>query len=203
MPSLPKRKFKLSDSDIGNLRALSHKEIQLATHIEEKYRPIAEAVGLIAMDWNSIHNRLGRIFARVTGLGEDVAYAIWNSIENDRIKRKILKNAAIAVYNDELQYEAKINIIQLIYSIDKFSAKRNSSIHCPFTILMENGEMKIIPDHFVQNKHAEKLKDLDILTELQGRIHELEVLDLRTQYVLQCLKIVNLGEPWPSPASPS
>ena len=193
----------MSDSDFGNLSTLSQKEIQLATRIGEEYRPIAEAVGLIAMEWNSIHNRLGRIFAHVTGLGEDVAYAIWNSIEHDRMKRNILRDTTIAVYSEELQHEAERNILELIKAIEKSNPKRNSSIHCPFTILIEHGELKVIPDDFVQNKHAEKLKDLDILTELQGRIHELDELDLRTQYVLQCLKIVNLGEPWPSPVSPS
>ena len=197
------RKLKLSDSDFGNFSTLSQKEIQLATRIGEEYRPIAEAIGLIAMEWNSIHNRLGRIFAHVTGLDEGVAYAIWNSIESDRIKRNILRDATIAAYSEELQHEAERNILELIKAIDKCNSKRNSSIHCPFTILIEHGELKVIADDFAQNKHAEKLKDADIVTELQRRIHDLDALGLRTQSVFQCLKIVDLGEPWPSPASPS
>ena len=188
----------MTESDVGNPWSLSDREVQLATLIGEKYRPIAEVVGLIAIEWNSMHNRLGQIFAHVTGLDKDVAYTIWNSIESDRKQRKILKDATIQVYTEERYREAREYITKLINRIDDASPKRNSSIHCPFTIAVEDGGLEVVPDDLAKNKHAEKLRDVDILTELQKRSHELDELNGRALLVLECLKILELGAPWPS-----
>ena len=200
----------MNDSEMGDLWTLSDREVRLGERIREKLQPVAEAIGLIAMQWNSMHNELGRIFVLVTKLDENAAYTKWNSIRSDRKQRRLLRIETEIVYADEKFREARENIIDLIDRIDRASSTRNSSVHCPFTLLIEDGDLRVIPDDLAsdipndlaKNRHAEMLKAVDILPELQKRIDEIDELDLRAQYVLQCLRILELGAPWPSTCSP-
>ncbi len=188
----------MNDTRLDDFWTFSEKEITLATQIRQTLQPIAEAIGLIAMQWNSIHNELGNIFACVTELDEDAAYTKWNSFYNDRKQRELLRTETEKKYQNEKYIEARKNIIGLLDKIDTLSSRRNSSVHCPFTLLIEGGELRVIPDNQTKNRHAESLSAVDLLPALQERIGELDELDLRAQYVLLCLRILELGEPWPS-----
>ena len=132
-------------------------EVTLEEYADEKLREVATDVGLVAMEWNSIHNRLSLIFARVTGLNNELAFAIWNSIPNDKIQRNILREATREVYKEKEHLKLKKKINGLLGKLDKKSRNRDSSIHCPFAVLIEDGDLKVIPNDMANNKLAKTL----------------------------------------------
>ena len=126
-------------------------EVTLDEYEDEKLREVATDVGLVAMEWNSIHHRLSLIFARVTGLNYDVAFAIWNSIRNDSTQRNMLRKATEEVYKEKEHLKIKKKISRLLQRLDAKSGNRNSSIHCPFALLIEDGDLKVIPNELSNN----------------------------------------------------
>lgn len=129
----------------------------LDEYADEKLREVATDVGLVAMEWNSIHNRLSLIFAIVTGLSYELAFAIWNSIPNDRIQRNILREATREVYKEKEHQKLKKKINRLLDKLDKESRNRDSSIHSPFALLLEDGDLKVIPNDMANNTLAKSL----------------------------------------------
>lgn len=150
----------------------------LDEYADEKLREVATDVGLVAMEWNSIHNRLSKIFANVTGLSYEVAFAIWNSIPNDTIQRDVLKAATNEVYKDKQHDKTKKKINRLLHKLDERKNSRNSSIHSPFALLIEDGDFKVIPDDLANNKLAKALAgEPDVRSTLNQTYRELSDLN--------------------------
>lgn len=153
-------------------------EVTLEEYEDEKLREVATDVGLVAMEWNSIHRRLSKIFSKVTGLSYEVAFAIWNSIPNDKYQRDILKGAANEVYKDQEHNKIRKKINRLLDKIDKIQNDRNSSIHAPFALLVEGGDLKVIPDESTNNKRAKALAgEPDVRSTLNQTYRELSDLN--------------------------
>ena len=184
---------------MGELGTFSDGEARLVALEREKYRPIAEAVGLIAIEWNSIHNGLGHIFAHIAQCSEDDAYKKWNKERFDGQKRKLLKEETLEFYKDRKERE---NINRLLDKISKVGSNRNSSIHCPFTLFIEDDQLKVLPDDTTEDPHAVKLRDVDIPSELQARWDELRFLGSVTFYILDCLRDPEGHTPFPSEFAP-
>lgn len=132
-------------------------EESLDEYADKKLREVATDIGLVAMEWNSIQNRLSLIFARVTGLNYEVAFAIWNAITNDGIQRNILREAAKEVYKEQEHLKFKKKINRILAKLDKKSQNRDSLIHSPFALLIERGDLKVIPNDMANNRLAKRL----------------------------------------------
>lgn len=154
-------------------------EVTLEEYEDEKLREVATDVGLVAMEWNRIHDRLSKIFANVTGLSYEMAFAIWNSIPNDQIQRDVLRAATNEVYKEKEHQKIKKKINRLLGKLDKNKKNRNSSIHSPFAILIEDGDLKVIPDDLANNKLAQALSGPpDLRSKLNQIYRELSELNL-------------------------
>lgn len=143
---------------------------------DEEYREVAEAIGLIAMEWSRLHDTLSQMFARVSRTDRAIAYKIWNSAFSDSQQRRMLQAAVDEAYKDEQYFKAREDITELIKKVDKTSPSRNNFIHSPFSLMIEGHGLVVIPNYFSNNKHAEKLKNSELLPALEE----------------QRLKIVNL-----------
>ena len=174
------------------------REERLVSHEREKYLPIAEAIGLIAIKWNGIHNGLGQIFSLVSQLSEDDAFEKWNNKRFDGKKRKLLDKTIQEFYGKNEESREKYDIINLLDRIRKLTSNRDSSVHCPFTLFIEDNTLKVLPDDTAENPHALNLRDIDFLSELQNRYDELHELEVLTYYLLGCIRDRNGYTPFPS-----
>ena len=139
------------------------------------------------MEWNSIHDKLSKIFAKVTGLSYELAFAIWNSLPNDRMQRKILREATKEVYKEDKDRKMKKSINRILEKLDN-SSNRDSAIHSPFALSIENGDLKLIPYDLSNNKHAKMLSgETDVRSRLDQVYRELNSLNRSSWKVLASL----------------
>ena len=68
---------------------------------EKAFRPIAIELGFLLKDWNDLQEILLLLFNSIAGFQEGkMASAIWHSVNNDRLQRKMLLRATSAVCED-------------------------------------------------------------------------------------------------------
>ena len=167
----------MAETDYDGSQTSTRQTNAIECLIDEKNREVAENIGHIAIEWSRIHDRLSRIFAHVTQINQEVAYAIWNSIPTDSLQRQMLQAAVNEAYKDEEFFETKEDIIRVIRKLNKASSNRNNFIHCPFAISIEGKELVLIPNDLLNNKHAKRLKGSEILTESQEQYRKLLILN--------------------------
>ena len=51
------------------------------------------ALGDVVFSWNTLQEALGFLFSVVSGLGPNMGFAIWNSINNDHAQRQLISGA--------------------------------------------------------------------------------------------------------------
>ena len=66
----------------------------------------------------------------------------------------MLRKATEEVYKEKEHLNIKKKIGGLLERLDAESGNRNSSIHCPFALLIENGDLKVIPNDMANNTLA-------------------------------------------------
>ncbi len=152
-------------------------EATIEEYADEKLREVATQVGLVAMEWNSIHNRLSLIFAKVTGLNYELASAIWNSIPNDGMQRDVLREATREVYKEREHQKFKKKINGLLEKLDKKKSIRDSFIHTPFAVLLEDEDLKVIPNDMANNRSAKRLTGEPDVRSTLNQMHR-ELIDL-------------------------
>lgn len=127
---------------------------------------IAKVLGYIANSWNMLHaDDLGAIFVYLLKpRNATIGWAAWHARQNDRAQRYMLQAAA----KEALGEDNKI-FKELKWSLKRTEAledKRNTAIHTPYSIFIDNGTLRIVPYFFTGHKRAETLKERDVEREL-------------------------------------
>lgn len=172
-------------------------EITFEEYFDEKQREIATAIGLVVMKWNTIHNNLLDLFVEVTQLNPNMASAIWNSVWSDSAQRNLLRGAVEKAFVKPNQLGVKENIMEFLKKIKNESQLRNRFIHCPYAPIIDEDDIKYIPDAFSGNRHAEYLKDVDLLAELPKFSEKLDDLIRYTSELIYCVRNADQNPKWP------
>jgi hypothetical protein len=139
--------------------------------ILEKFKPYVEAVGRVAHTWNQLQESLGQIFADMMGGGHSTALAAWYAVRSDRSQQTMLLAVIDAVDDTHWQNRAtaKADLTWLVEKVGKLAAERNTAIHAPVGMALDEGEIKIVPAYFYGNPLAEKVPERG-----KGMMKELE-----------------------------
>lgn len=151
-------------------------------------------VGRIAIRWNTLHEELGLIFVLLaTRDNTSVGWAAWHSLRMDRAQRDMLEASAVAALG-----KGDARCKELVWALGQLTPledKRNTAIHSPYSIIIENGSLKTISNHFTGHGRATKLKDRDLEKELKS--YE-EHIDKLTDFVMALGPHFLPGQPPPS-----
>ncbi len=161
--------------------------------------PHAERIGKISLAWNELHEQLGMIFWKITGITNGlVAGAIWGSSPSDLQQRSMLRAAVAHTFKTKSKYY--IDLIWMLDEIDRISFNRNTAIHIALTFIVDHSGTTLATSPLpLQNKYGKALKDKDILVELtlyQERIYAL------TRYAGQLYAAILSPKHWPWPNKP-
>lgn len=133
------------------------------------FAPYIEAAGEVVNAWNRLQEALKGVFAAITKMPRDMAYAIWHSSRSDSSQREMLRAAIAATSDDEPWMarlpDAKRDLMLLLQKAGKTGQTRNDAIHAPISLALDGGKLVVIPVYFNGNPRAENLKDKDIISE--------------------------------------
>lgn len=89
------------------------------------------AVGRVARAWNRLHQSLGGFFAVVIGGNAELVLAAWDSIENDRTKREMLRAAINAASLERWKQTPKApdDLRWVLGRAETLSDVRNDAMH--------------------------------------------------------------------------
>ena len=149
------------------------------------FEPYAKQIGFLLREWNSLQDTLGKLFAIICNEEDHrMGLAIWHAIPNDRLQRKMLKQAASCKFNPDhtvfdggpkdpdattetMLYFNEINWI--ICSADNLGPMRDASAHAPLRgwYGSDPSPLIFVADHLFGNLNAAKLKGKDLLQEFR------------------------------------
>jgi hypothetical protein len=137
---------------------------QFTTRMLNKH---ARALGRVSLVWTELHETMASTFAAlVSPDAPTLAWAIWNSVNNDRTLRGMLKAAVLWRLPKE-----DVRCVELCWALDQMDSlenKRNDALHSPYTIVIEEGSLRLIPNYYRGNKRALNLADKDLAIELKS-----------------------------------
>lgn len=147
----------------------------------ERSEQILREIGLIVLHWNRLQHFLGRIFVWLFGPKSSadcpnlIAEAAWNSSDNDRGQRAMLKAAATVALATQ---PALLNeVIWLIDEVNgKIADKRNDVIHAPLTEYGDAEKSELVPNVIFGHLRARKLSGKDLLEEYKLYRDNIELL---------------------------
>jgi hypothetical protein len=122
------------------------------------FRPYAVALGQLVYAWNNMHLNLSELFEVVVKApSKRLGIAVWYSVDNDFLQRKMLF-AAI----DKATHLTNQQRDDLKWALKKIDASlrhsRNDSIHSPLAFLHDtDGGITIIPDFASDSPRARSL----------------------------------------------
>ena len=165
----------------------------------------AAAVGKVAHSWNFLHERLGGLFADVTGMDRNIALAIWYSTESDRSQDNMLK-AAIAASPDDRWLprlpNAKAELLWMIERVINLAEARNNAIHAPCSFVIDSGSHQMAASIFSGHKRAKNLLGKKLLEEFEWCERRAEALSRFADRASTALRFERY--PWPErPALPT
>jgi hypothetical protein len=127
----------------------------------------ASYLGRVSLVWTELHETMASAFAAlVSPDAPTLAWAIWNSVGNDRTLRGMLKAAALWRLPKE-----DVRCAELCWALDQMDSlenKRNDALHSPYTMVIESGAIRLISNHFRGNKRALNLAEKDLAKELKS-----------------------------------
>lgn len=181
---------------------------------EPAARPYVAAIGQVALAWNDLHEEFAFLFITVMG-GEShrKVLAVWNAIDFDRPKRKMLRAAVPQMAETVLlkRPQAIEDINWLLARTDSLEDARNDCIHSPLLatgqlarILAEISKVRllpVVPHMATDNPRAKKLLNKDLLTEFRWCRDQAITLSIYAARINRVLAHDEL--PWPRrPALP-
>jgi hypothetical protein len=146
---------------------------------EKTIRPHALAIGQLALAWNDLHEQMGMIFLILIKADIHSGGPIWNSHNFDRPKRMLLRAAVENVpLTPKLARLPKLmeEVLWIINRADSLEDTRNDAIHAPLVVLRKphvlalysgNRDSMVIPDAFLRNTRAAKLREKNLLAEFR------------------------------------
>ncbi|HZL58332.1 MAG TPA: hypothetical protein VFC38_01385 [Stellaceae bacterium] len=175
------------------------KEVDYATSILQKH---AAYIGRIAIEWNSLHHTLGELFVEVLAPDQQSAIlAAWHAVPSDRSKRDMLKAAARAALSadsrfcDELEWACG--------QINALEDNRNNAIHSPYALLLENGDLKFVPNLFSGSSRARKLRDKNLQLEFESYAKNIHTINWWLKILRGLVEASAEDQAWPErPALP-
>jgi hypothetical protein len=98
---------------------------------EEAFDAYAVAVGRVSVIWNHFHFTLGGLFAVIIGGDAELILAAWDSIENDRTKREMLRAAINAASPERWKQtpKAAADLLWVLGRAETLSDVRNDAMH--------------------------------------------------------------------------
>jgi hypothetical protein len=157
------------------------------------FRPVAIALGQLALEWNDLHETLSLLFCSVMHGGYANQFlAIWQSLKVDRAKREILLAALESDIERGLPKPCVDDIKWLCGRIDVLEEEKNNALHSPF---WSTGD-KIVPVTGLGHVRARKL------AEKENVINEFRWCRDRTLDLKEFASQMNgamggSGKPWP------
>ena len=101
------------------------------------FEEYALAVGKASHAWNHLQDKLGSLFAAVSGSDRQVALAIWHSSSSERAQRKMLKAAIFARDPSVWPTGAALEDIHWLLKVaDDVAAARRDAIHAYATLFV-------------------------------------------------------------------
>jgi hypothetical protein len=133
-------------------------------HGQEQYDAHASAIGKIVIAWNQFQETLGETFGRFMGTsGYKQALAAWQSLQNDRAQREMLRAVAAVTLDEKSRCYQEINWA-LKWADRHLSGWRNLGIHTPVALFTDlDGITKMVPITLFGNRNAAVLHQKDLL----------------------------------------
>lgn len=152
-----------------------------------------QELGLVVASWNALHDELGRLFYVVTGAPNmKLALAVWNSTENDRAQRKMLR-VALPFSLSELPRAkengadwvriARDEIKWILDRVDSLTDQRNDAVHSPLIAELAEQKWKLTSFTIFDHPRAKKLAGKDLLIQFKWYWKTAQVLSAYTQAV--------------------
>ena len=167
----------------------------------EAFHSYTKAVGRVAYQANYLQERLGRLFAFLSGTNETIALSIWFSIRNDRQQRQMLSAVVAAGHIDGWKRswpKAEKHINWLVDKANKISDRRDNAVHAPCSLTVgrrDDGRPEMAATFFSANPRAKNLRDKDLLVEFSAVEEYLERLSYFAIAILRCLE--SASSSWP------
>jgi hypothetical protein len=141
----------------------------------DECRPHAKALGELALIWNDVHMKLSFLFWVITRIPNGlVADSIWHSIKSERAQRDMLKNLVqLDALNHTVSEALRVEVIWVLNELNKLADLRNDALHSPFLIFDDGA---VLPWHQLGHSSAKKLKEKDVLRELEWFYRTADVL---------------------------
>jgi hypothetical protein len=177
---------------------------------EERVRAAFEAytlaVGKVAHAWNYLHEKLGQLFAVITGADREIALAVWYSTDNDRAQRNMLKAAVAATTAERWASFSKAadHIKWLLDRADEVAEYRNNAIHTPCSLYIGGGEFggsEMGASFFHGHPRAKKLVGKKLIIEFDWCERYAETLSRFAQKVETAIAFPS-KYPWPDKPTP-
>jgi hypothetical protein len=127
----------------------------------------AKALGHVSLAWTGLYEQLASLFSMILRPDQPMlAWAAWHAVGSDRYQRAMLKALAGAtLHKEDKRY------VELKWALDRLDGlenNRNDALHSPYTLVLEDGRVQIIPNYFGGNKRALNLLNRDLGIELES-----------------------------------
>jgi hypothetical protein len=165
------------------------------------------AVGKVAYAWNYLHEKLGQLFAVVSGAERNVALAIWYSTESDRGQRKMLEAAVNGTMPSRWEKlpKAPADLKWLLGRVNGLAEDRNNAVHAPCSLYIgtEDRASEMGAAWVNGNPRAKKLVGKQLLIEFDWCERYAEGLSVFTQRLETAIAFPD-RHPWPDrPSKPT
>jgi hypothetical protein len=134
---------------------------------KKAFEAYVAAVGKVAYEWNTLHERLGVLFVAVTGMERNVALSIWYSVRSDLAQREMLKAAFFATnpQRSEKLPKAPDDLKWLLDRAQEVANARNDAVHAPCSLYVSGSGSEMGAAFFDGNPRAKNLGGKDLLVE--------------------------------------
>ena len=183
-------------------------QVRVLRYTDEEFRPYALALGQFNLAWNALYEALGHLYYIVMGgKAANQHEAVWNVIDSDRVKRKILRSATVNSVMGAMPVELQGDVNWLCGRADALEDFRNDAIHSPLIgIVYEGGNFTVLPDVRSGHLRARKLSKDRLLDDLRwGHDRAMDLLLFAQAMASAMYPLVGLGDgallPWPDKPS--
>jgi hypothetical protein len=168
------------------------------------FKPYLLSLGQLTVSWNGLHETLGLLFSTVMQAEVcNQTLAVWQSINNDRMKRGMLKAAALNDFRGAVPTAYPDDVIWLCAQIDGLEDARNDAVHSPIRGYGESlSNLSVKPATELGNQRAKKLLNKgDVLLDLRKCRDKCVALAKFAHEMDQSL--IDYTKPWPARPSGS
>ncbi|AZO43777.1 hypothetical protein EJ076_23130 [Mesorhizobium sp. M7D.F.Ca.US.005.01.1.1] len=152
--------------------------------VDALFAPLQKALGKIVIEWGTLQDDLGQLFAVVMRHlpdGMHIAFSAWQSHSNDRAQREMLRSVASARFNpDQSKKPADALLLEIEWLLgrcDSVSEARNNFVHASYTMTHTPNGPELSSSVFFGNRRSKKLVDKDLLADADKCSRNIHALD--------------------------